>query len=97
MERERLRRLVGAAEASGVVADDAELTSKLGELTVPLAAVDQVAVRHHQRGPDAGDLIPEPRAVHVGGAFGRGRSISHLRLLLGSTAACRPGDLNNRG
>ena len=87
VEGERLCRLVRTAEAAGIVADDAELPSKLGELSVPLAAVDQVAVHHHQGGSDAGDLIPEPGAVHLGNAFGRGESVFHLRCLLGTTAA----------
>src|SRR5262249_57291196 len=44
VEGERLCRLVRTAEAAGIVAENSELPSKLGELSVPLAAVDQVAV-----------------------------------------------------
>ena len=90
MEGKRLSGLVRAPEAARVVADHPEVTGEVGELVVPLAAVDQVAVQHHQLGPGARDLIPEARPIYLEEPIAHIESIYHRRSLSQVLAITRP-------
>ncbi len=62
---ECLGRLGRLAEAARVVANDPVALGEERELLVPLAAVEQVAVQHHQRVASASHLEIKLRAVDL--------------------------------